>query len=192
MMRMIIAAIAALVLAGQASAQTCRADLTWTPPTQNTDGSPYTNAAGFVVYWGTSSSALSNMATISNPAATSARVDSLAAATWFFAVTAVNTSGQQSAFSNIATKTTTNCVALPDPRSPGDLETTPEGPRIVFDFLKRPNRGLLLAVGTVPASTVCVGSEAVVVGAEIYYVVPRELVTWLGTVQPDVVYTQCE
>ncbi len=31
------------------------ATLSWTPPTQNTDGSPLTDLAGYRVYWGTSS-----------------------------------------------------------------------------------------------------------------------------------------
>ena len=80
------------------------ATLTWNPPTQNTDGSPLTNLAGYRVYWGTSQGNLSNSVTISNPGLSSYVVDQLTPATWYFALTAVNSGGTESAFSNLASK----------------------------------------------------------------------------------------
>jgi putative Ig domain-containing protein len=80
------------------------ATLTWSPPTQNTDGSPLNNLAGYRVYWGTSQGNLSNSTTLNNPGLSSYVVDQLTPATWYFAVTAVNSSGGESAFSNRASK----------------------------------------------------------------------------------------
>jgi hypothetical protein len=76
--------------------------LTWNPPTQNTDGSPLTDLAGYRVYWGTSQGSYTNSATISNPGLSSYVVDQLTPATWYFAVTAVNAAGAESAHSNTA------------------------------------------------------------------------------------------
>jgi hypothetical protein len=84
------------------------ATLTWTPPTRNADGSPLTGLAGYKIYWGTSQSSLTNSVTLSNPGLTSYVVDQLTPATWYFAATATNSTGAESAFSNIASKTITN------------------------------------------------------------------------------------
>jgi hypothetical protein len=81
------------------------ATLTWTPPTQNTDGSPLSNLAGYKVYWGTAQGSYSNSVTVSNPGLASYVVDQLTPATWYFTVTALNAAGLESAFSNVATKT---------------------------------------------------------------------------------------
>ena len=81
------------------------ATLTWTPPTQNTDGSPLSNLAGYKVYWGTAQGSYSNSVTVSNPGLATYVVDQLTPATWYFTVTALNAAGVESAFSNVATKT---------------------------------------------------------------------------------------
>jgi hypothetical protein len=78
--------------------------LSWNPPTQNTDGSPLTNLAGYRVYWGTSQNNLSNSVTLSNPGLSSYVVDQLTPATWHFALTAVNSAGVESSYSNTASK----------------------------------------------------------------------------------------
>jgi hypothetical protein len=78
--------------------------LSWTPPTQNEDGSPLTNLRGFRVYYGTSSSSLGSMVEIPNAGVTTAIVENLSPATWFFAVKAYTTEGVESSFSNIASK----------------------------------------------------------------------------------------
>lgn len=79
--------------------------LSWTAPTQNTDGSPLTNLAGFNIYSG----AVNPPATktvISNPATRSYTFAGLAAgSTGVYQVTALNTTGQESARSNVGTKT---------------------------------------------------------------------------------------
>lgn len=81
------------------------ATLSWQPPTQNSDGSPLTNLAGYKVYWGTVQGTYPNSVTINNPGIATYVVTNLAPNTYFFAVTAVNTSGVESAQSNSASKT---------------------------------------------------------------------------------------
>jgi hypothetical protein len=80
------------------------ATLTWNPPTQNTDGSPLTNLAGYKIHWGTSQGSYTNSATINNPGLSSYVVDQLTPATWYFAVTALNAVGGESEYSNTASK----------------------------------------------------------------------------------------
>ena len=79
--------------------------LSWNPPMQNMDGSPLNNLAGYRVYWGTSPSNLSNVATVPNAGIATYVVDQLTPAQWYFAVTAYTTAGFESVFSNIASKT---------------------------------------------------------------------------------------
>jgi hypothetical protein len=78
--------------------------LSWTPPTQNTDGTALTNLAGYRVYWGTSQGNYTNSTTISNPGLSSYVVEQLTPATWYFALTAVNAAGAESSYSNVASK----------------------------------------------------------------------------------------
>jgi hypothetical protein len=80
------------------------ATLSWLPPTQNTDGTPLTNLSGYRVYWGTSQGSYPNSVALNNPGLSSYVVNQLTPATWFFTVTAVASTGAESAFSNIAQK----------------------------------------------------------------------------------------
>lgn len=81
------------------------AALSWQAPTQNTDGSPLTDLAGFRIHYGKSSDALVSTVQLDNPALTSYVIDKLDAGTWYFAVTAYTSGGRESALSNIASKT---------------------------------------------------------------------------------------
>jgi len=81
------------------------ATLRWTPPTQNEDGTPIENLAGYRVYYGTSTSNLNQVLTISGASITSARIENLTPATWYFALKAYNAANVESSFSNIASKT---------------------------------------------------------------------------------------
>jgi hypothetical protein len=80
------------------------ATLSWTPPTQNTDGSPLNNLAGYKVYWGTSLNNYVNSATIANPGIATYVVDQLTPAQWYFVVTSYSSTGIESTFSNVASK----------------------------------------------------------------------------------------
>ncbi len=81
------------------------ATISWLPPTENTDGTVLTDLAGFRIYYGTSATAMTQTADISNPGLTSYVIQNLAAATWYFTVRAYASDGAESAPSNIASKT---------------------------------------------------------------------------------------
>ena len=78
--------------------------LSWNPPTQNTDGTPLTNLAGYRIYWGLTPGSYSNSVTVNNPGLASYVVDTLTPSQWYFAVTAVNSTGVESAYSNEASR----------------------------------------------------------------------------------------
>ncbi len=80
------------------------ASLSWTAPTQNTDGKPLTNLAGYTIYYGTNPSDLTQTIQLTNPSATSYEVSNLTAGTYYFAVAAYTTMGTQSARSSDASK----------------------------------------------------------------------------------------
>ena len=82
-----------------------RATLSWTAPTENTDGSALSNLAGYRISYGTSAGSLTNTIEISNASVTTYVVEDLAPATWYFAVTALTSTGTESARSNVANKT---------------------------------------------------------------------------------------
>jgi hypothetical protein len=79
------------------------ANVSWTPPTQNTDGTALTNLAGYRIYYGTSSGNLNQSATLS-AGLTSYLVDNLSPGTWYFQVRSYTTAGTESDASNLASK----------------------------------------------------------------------------------------
>jgi hypothetical protein len=81
-----------------------RATLSWTAPTSNTDGSTLANLSGYRILYGTSASSLTNTIVINNASVTTYVVENLAPATWYFAITAVNSQGAESSNSNVANK----------------------------------------------------------------------------------------
>lgn len=83
---------------------TTSASLSWTPPTQNTDGSSLTNLAGYRLYYGTSATALTQSIQIANPSVSTYVIDGLTPTTYYFAVRAYTSSGAESANSNVASK----------------------------------------------------------------------------------------
>ena len=88
-----------------AGTATGSATLRWTPPTLNEDGTPIENLAGYRVYYGTSTGNLNQVVTVASPSVTSAVIQNLTPATWYFALKAYNAANVESSFSNIASKT---------------------------------------------------------------------------------------
>lgn len=80
------------------------ATLSWTPPTQNDDGTSLSNLAGYRISYGTSSTALTQSIQVSNASVSTYIVEGLAPATYYFAVRAYTTAGTESVNSNIAIK----------------------------------------------------------------------------------------
>lgn len=79
--------------------------LSWSPPTENTDGTPLTDLAGYRIYWGTTSGSYPNSVTIDNPGVTTYVIENLVPDTYEFVATSYNTSGVESDYSAPATKT---------------------------------------------------------------------------------------
>jgi hypothetical protein len=82
-----------------------RAALSWTPPTENTDGSALSNLAGYRVYYGASAGALTQKVDINNAGLTAYVLENLPAGTTYFAVVAINSAGVESALSGVGSKT---------------------------------------------------------------------------------------
>jgi hypothetical protein len=79
--------------------------LSWNAPTTNEDGSPVT-LSGYKIYYGPSSGAYTKSVSVANSGATTVTYAlSLSPGTYYFTVTAISTDGQESAFSNEASKT---------------------------------------------------------------------------------------
>ena len=72
--------------------------LSWVPPTQNADGSLLSDLAGYKIYYGTLPGNYSNSITLNNAGLSSYLVENLAPATWYFVMTAFNSSGTESQF----------------------------------------------------------------------------------------------
>lgn len=105
--------------------------LSWAAPTQNTDGSNYTDPAGYRIYKSTTSGDYSSpdMVEIANPSVTTFVIAPLTQGTWFFVSTAYNQNGVESDHSNEASKLVgtigvsefVGITVNPKPVSPGTL-----------------------------------------------------------------------
>ena len=71
--------------------------LAWDPPSNNTDGTPLTDLAGYIIYYGNSSSNYTESIDLGN--VTTATIDNLSPGQWCFSATAYNTSGNESSYS---------------------------------------------------------------------------------------------
>jgi hypothetical protein len=80
------------------------ATLSWSVPTQNTDGTALTDLAGYRIVYGTSASELNQTVQIANTGTTSYKIDNLASGTWYFALRSYNSGGAESANSTVASK----------------------------------------------------------------------------------------
>ncbi len=80
--------------------------LSWQPPTQNSDGTPLMDLAGYNVYVGTSSDSYDyRQVRLNNPGLTAYVVEQLAPDTYYFAATAFSSSGAESEFSEELVRT---------------------------------------------------------------------------------------
>lgn len=117
-----------------------QATLTWTQPTQNTDGTSLAKCAAqtstgpcllsFKAYHGTSATALTDVRSINDRNATTYQFTGLATGTHYFSISAVNGDGVESAKSAVGSKVVTGSVVKqsgvtltvnPIPGVPGDF-----------------------------------------------------------------------
>lgn len=78
------------------TAATGNATLTWTAPTQREDGTALTAISGYRIYYGRTSGSLTTSVNVSSGLTTYV-VENLAAGTWFFAMTTLDSAGLESA-----------------------------------------------------------------------------------------------
>jgi hypothetical protein len=71
----------------------------WQPPTQNVDGTPLTDLAGFIVYWGSTSRNYTGSQPINSATATEWEV-TLGEGEYYFALTALDSDDNESGYSN--------------------------------------------------------------------------------------------
>ena len=80
------------------------ATITWQPPTQNADDTKLTDLKGYVIHYGRSRDSLNHRVVVSQPDATRYVVERLGEGTWYFAVSAYNSNGVESAPSEVVSK----------------------------------------------------------------------------------------
>jgi hypothetical protein len=83
------------------------AALTWQVPTENTNGTPLTDLAGYTIVYGTTPDALSNSVQVTDIETTSYVVKGLGQGTWYFAIMSNTSSGETSTLSSIESTTIT-------------------------------------------------------------------------------------
>lgn len=79
--------------------------LSWNPPSENTDGSPLEDLAGYRIYYGTASGSYDRSVTVAAAAATDYTLDHLPAGTYYAVVKAYASDGTESDASAEVSKT---------------------------------------------------------------------------------------
>ena len=155
--------------------------LCWQPPTENVDGTPLTDLAGYRIYWGDASRDYYGMQLEPDAAATCAEVI-IDPGTYYFAMTAFDADDNESGFSNEVTKTEVDRSPLP----PVIIQQA----EMVFTVVKQPNTFLLLPIGVVPAGTPCDMNNS----TNGHGAVPTDAVIWTSesSSRPIVVVAKCD
>jgi hypothetical protein len=88
-----------------AASTTVSVKLSWAAPTENTDGTPVTDLAGYHIYYGMNPAELTLWASIAGAGSTTYVVGDLPSGTYYFSVVAYNSAGVDSGQSNLANET---------------------------------------------------------------------------------------
>ncbi|MEX2123330.1 MAG: putative Ig domain-containing protein [Woeseia sp.] len=80
------------------------ADISWAPPTRNSDGSTLTDLTAYKIYYGTTRGNYTEEIQIDNPGLTTYVLDNLSPDTYYFVATAINSKGVESDFSGVLVK----------------------------------------------------------------------------------------
>jgi Putative Ig domain len=75
--------------------------LSWTPPSQNTNGTVAADLSGYHIYYGSKSTALNQVVTVAGADKTNYLIANLPAGTWYFAIAAYNKEKVESALSAV-------------------------------------------------------------------------------------------
>lgn len=167
-------------------------NLSWTPPTQNTDNTPYTNPGGYVIYYGLAQGAYTNTVRVTDPIAAMHDIQSLAPRTrYYFTMTAINTEGVESEFSNVVTIETLE--QLRAPRPPGNVGAmNVEGVQIAYAIFQTLDSLALVPVGTVDDGTPCNPNVSVSdINGKLAFMVAKESVDFLPDTEAELVLTEC-
>ena len=78
-------------------------ELNWSAPTTNQNGTLLTDLASYKIYYGTSQNNLTNIANV-DAGLTTYSINNLTAGTYYFSISAIDMSGNESTRSNIAAK----------------------------------------------------------------------------------------
>lgn len=160
-----LAVITATLALTSKCAEAGEAVITWTAPTQNCNGTSLTDLTGYSLTYGQNRVELPKVLTHT--------VTGLTPGKWWFSLAAV-TPTDRSEFVTVEKTVLANEFAVAQSDA--------------FALVKRVDRLVLTKVGTVPVGTPCLADQTV----NGKYVVPRSLVTWSGTVKPDVVVATCQ
>jgi hypothetical protein len=79
--------------------------LSWSPPTENIDGSVLTDLAGYEILYGRAPETLDQTIKLTNSSLSIYIVENLAPGTWYFAIVAINAGGTTSPPSGVVSKT---------------------------------------------------------------------------------------
>jgi hypothetical protein len=160
--------------------------LTWEPPTENEDGTPLTDLAGFKIFWGTTTGDYPNSADIPDPTATTYTVQNLTPGEWRFVATAYNEAGTESQYSNEAVKNIVDTTPLP----PGGVAAAGDSAYII---VQSDDTLVLLDIGTIAADTQCSPDVAVMDdnGLVGYKVPVAAIVPYSPSQQLVVAFSQC-
>lgn len=90
---------------GSASADKNEVMLSWSPPTQNVDGSALGDLAGYKIYYGVDEDNLSDSVSVDAASTSYTMTGLLAGTTYYFAVTTQNLSGVESDLSAVVSTT---------------------------------------------------------------------------------------
>jgi hypothetical protein len=183
----------------------CSANLTWTAPTQNTDGSALAKCAtqtstptpaclrGYNVYHGTTAGSLTTKVQINDRNAVSYTVvvPNCSSHTHYYAISAYDSAGAESALSAVGSKTFTIATI---PNAPGNFTVQPDAPGAASGTAYRMRQSVdnydFVALGTVPVGTSCDAAHATADG---YALVPRSKVRLSASLDtlPLLVFAKC-
>jgi hypothetical protein len=76
--------------------------LSWAAPTENEDGSPITDLAGYRIRYGEKPGSYSTTVALTNPGLASHFLEGLVPSTYYFVISAYNARGEESTYSNEA------------------------------------------------------------------------------------------